>query len=133
MDFAFSVAVSATNIWRFPPLVFCFWNPPCRARERSCVVVSFDALPFIRRRGRGCVGISQPEEIWSAKIRIAGSALFCDLQKAERDGLANCGSNGMAVDTVLLKVIVADGKFSIISATMAHQFNFDPVEQPVRG
>jgi len=45
MDFAFSVAVYATNIWRFPPLVFCFWNRPCRAREHS-LVVSFADYVF---------------------------------------------------------------------------------------
>jgi hypothetical protein len=61
MDFAFSVTVSATNIWRFPPLVFCFWNRPCRAREHNCLDVSFDALPFIRRRGCGRVRIGQPK------------------------------------------------------------------------
>ena len=63
MDFAFSVSVSTTKIWRFPPLDFCFLRGVSASSLGQSVglFVGLDALPFVCRRGPPHVEISQPK------------------------------------------------------------------------
>ena len=61
MESAFSVSVSATKIWRFPPLDFCFLRDLSTSSPRQCLGLfdGLDALPFVCRRGPPPVEISQ--------------------------------------------------------------------------
>jgi hypothetical protein len=61
MESAFSVSVSVTKIWRFPPLDFCFLRDLSASSPGPCLGLfdGLDALPFVCRRGPPRVGISQ--------------------------------------------------------------------------
>ena len=63
MESAFSVSVSATKIWRFPPLDFCFLRDLSASSFAQCLGLfdGLDALPFVCRRGPPLVEISQPK------------------------------------------------------------------------
>ena len=63
MESAFSVSVSATKIWRFPALDFCFLRGPSTSSPRQCLGLfdGLDALPFVCRRSPPPVEISQPK------------------------------------------------------------------------
>ena len=63
MELAFSVLVSATKIWRFPPLDFCFLRDLSTSSRRQCLGLfdGLDALPFVCRRSPPHGEISQPK------------------------------------------------------------------------
>ena len=63
MELAFSVSVSATKIWLFPPLDFCFLRDLSASSPRQCLGLfdGLDALPFVCRWGPPLVEISQPK------------------------------------------------------------------------
>src|SRR5689334_17179565 len=65
MELAFSVSVSATKIWRFPPLGFCFLRGLLASSpgQRLGLFDGLDALPFVCRRGPPHAEISQPKFI----------------------------------------------------------------------
>jgi hypothetical protein len=63
MKLASSVSVSATKIWRFPPLGFCFLRDLSVSSPGQCLGLfdGLDALPFVRRRSAPHTEISQPK------------------------------------------------------------------------
>ncbi|MFZ0151068.1 MAG: hypothetical protein WAM72_22540, partial [Xanthobacteraceae bacterium] len=86
MESAFSVAVSATKIWRFPALDFCFLRDLSASSPGQCLGLfdGLDALPFVCRRGPPHREIGQPKFMRRPKLGVTGAATFSDFCKAKR-------------------------------------------------
>jgi hypothetical protein len=118
MEWAFSVGVSLTKIWRFPTLGFYFGGH----------IEAIDPLPLVGRRHVAGMAIGQPENIWPPEFRIACAAGLGDFQKAQCYGLADRGPDRVAVNAVAAEVVIGDGQLAVVDATMVGEFDFDPIQ-----
>ena len=57
--------------------------------------------------------IGQPIERGLPVAGIPGAALLGDLDEAQRHGLANCGGDGVSVDSVFDEVVIRAGELSV--------------------
>ena len=130
MKLGFSVSVSATKIWRFPPLGFCFLRDLQASSPGQCLGLfnCLDALPFVCRRGPPHMEISQPKFMRRPKLGVTGAATFRDFRKAKRRYLPNSRRNRVAMNAVALEVVIGHRQPAVIIATVIGALDLDAVE-----
>jgi hypothetical protein len=137
MDWRFSVPVSTTGLWHFPPLGNVFGGD-LLARHSGDQLgvreVGSYLPPFVRAVARQALGraIGEPEQVRGAILGIARPTGLGDLQKAQRDRFPDRWCDGMAVDAVGFKVVVGDRQLAVIGAAMARHLDLDAVEHAPR-
>jgi hypothetical protein len=105
--------------------LFVLRGPRLFGRSR-CLLHAGKPFPFVR-----CVTVvvGQPKQIWMAsEVRLARSPAFRDLDKAERDGLADGWRYRMPVNAVVVKISVGDGQLAVVRAAVAGKLDLNPEE-----
>jgi len=82
---SFSGVVFGSETARFPALEFCFFDGATSRLSSNLFGLfhSFNTAPFVRAVAWYTLGrtLGQPKQVWSAKLRIAGTAVSGDFNE----------------------------------------------------
>jgi hypothetical protein len=111
MDWLFSVTVSVTGNWRFPPLVFCFWRHrlPRRSSDERCILFA-DVTPLMGAIIAifSCSVKREPEQIRFPIGSVTSAPLLRYDGESQRLKLSDCWCDGMAMYPVLDKLLICN-------------------------
>jgi hypothetical protein len=116
----FGVGFPHWEWWGFPHWTFIFWTPvrsrsPRAFGDRLGLFDRLDAPPFVGRLAvRPGMAIGQPVERHLAIAGIARAARPGDLDEAQRDGLSDRRSYGVALNSEFREVIKRAGEQSVL-------------------
>ena len=137
MDLTFSVVVSATGVWRFPPLgnVFAwgwrtrFFRDPFRrldVRDFGPLVGAMAHVSLARLEG-------ETEQVWCPVLGIACSTVLGDFDESERDRLLDRRGDSVSMNAVGFKIVIGHRQLAIVLSAVMRQFDLDAADDTVCG
>jgi hypothetical protein len=102
------------------------------ARERLGPFNGLDIAPIVGWTFNSRWPVGQPKQVRCAKFGIAGAAALGNLNKPERHAFPNSGTNCVAVNAVLMKVLIRDRQVAIVLAAVVRELDLEAIKHAAR-